>query len=361
MLELQNLSVTLGGKAIFKQLNLQVADGERLVIAGPSGSGKSTLLRAIAGLAEADAGRVRVNGQDVSQLPPAQRDVGMMFQSYALFPHLTVLENLTFGLAARGMGKAEARQRAEAAAASLGIGKLLTQVPRLLSGGERQRVALARVLLKAPKVLLLDEPLSNLDAQLRARARAEILKAHAQMGAALLMVTHDQAEAMAMAHRIGVLHEGELVQLAPPREVYARPANLFVARFFGTPEMNILPVWVALDGSLCWQQKQLCSAAELAQLLPAEQRAPGREWLLGLRAEQLLLPGPEGITVNRFEAEVQLVEHLGEQQIVWLEAFGLRLAARVSGNRAIATGCSLPVDLALQNACWFHPQTGEAL
>ncbi len=357
MLALENLKVQLGAASILKGLDLEVAAGERVVIAGPSGSGKSTLLRVIAGLTEASEGRVRVAGEDVTERPAAARDVGMMFQSYALFPHLSVLENLNFGLMARGASRADATAKSRAVAERLGLTPLLAQLPRRLSGGERQRVALARVLLKAPKVLLLDEPLSNLDAQLRAHARGEILKAHAEMNAAMLMVTHDQGEAMAMAHRIAVLQDGALVQVAAPRSIYSKPRNLFVARFFGTPEINLLPVWVSMAGSLCWQQHTLCTADALAELLPAEARGQGRELLLGLRAEHL---SPAASSTG-LVASVELIEHLGEQQIVWLQCQGQRLAMRLPPQQAVAVGDALSLHLDLQHACWFDSKTAEAL
>ncbi|ROH88779.1 ABC transporter ATP-binding protein [Stagnimonas aquatica] len=359
MLELHDLGVALDGRPVLRGLTLSVAAGERVVIAGPSGSGKSTLLRAIAGLSPVQSGEIRLDGRPVQALPPGQRDVAMMFQSYALFPHLSVLENLCFGLRARGMARRDAEDRARAAAHTLDLTPLLARRPRELSGGERQRVALTRALLREPKALLLDEPLSSLDTQLRVRARAEILKAHAGSRAAMLLVTHDQSEAMALADRLGVLHEGRLLQLAPPRTVYAEPANLFVARFLGQPAMNTLEVQLALDGGLWWGDQQLSR-----RLSPAP-AAAGRRLVLGLRPEHLSLPGsrwaqddPQQATL---QATVEQVEPLGEQQIVWLQAGGQRLAARAEPELRVGRGVSLPLRLALGRASWFDPDSGEAL
>jgi ABC-type sugar transport system ATPase subunit len=359
MLELQDLSVELDRRPVLRSLSLSVAPGERVVIAGPSGSGKSTLLRAVAGLTPVRSGEIRLDGRPVQALPPGQRDVAMMFQSYALFPHLSVLENLCFGLRARGMARSDAEDRARAAAHTLDLTPLLARRPRELSGGERQRVALTRALLREPKALLLDEPLSSLDTQLRVRARAEILKTHAGSRAAMLLVTHDQSEAMALADRLGVLHEGRLLQLAPPRTVYAEPANLFVARFLGQPAMNTLEVQLALDGGLWWGETLL------SRRLVSPPAALGRRLVMGLRPEHLSLPGSrwgreEGPGAE-LQATVETVEPLGEQQIVWLNAGGQRLAARAEPELRVGRGVSLPLRLALTRACWFDPDSGEAL
>ena len=359
MLELDQISVALDGRPVLHGVSLQVAAGERVVIAGPSGSGKSTLLRAVAGLVPLAAGRLRLDGRELGSLAPGKRDVAMMFQSYALFPHLSVLDNLCFGLTARGMAREDAQERARAAAGTLDLTPLLQRRPRELSGGERQRVALTRALLREPKALLLDEPLSSLDTQLRVRARAEIVKAHAASRAAMLLVTHDQSEAMSLADRLGVLHEGRLLQLAPPRTVYAEPANLFVARFLGHPAMNTLDVQVALDGALWW------GSTRLAARLATPVAEPGRRLVLGLRPEHLALPGSRWDSGDPQAAEitavVEAVEPAGEQQIVWLSAAGQRLAARAEPELRLVVGVSLPLRLALSRACWFDADSGQAL
>ena len=349
-LVLENVAVELGGKPVLRGVSLAAAPGERLVLAGPSGSGKSTLLRAVAGLCAVQGGSIRLDGRRIDSLPSAQRDVAMMFQSYALFPHLTVLDNLTFGLRARGTTKAVADEQARAVAATLGLTALLLRRPAALSGGERQRVALGRALLRQPKALLLDEPLSSLDTQLRSKARAEIIRTHAGSRAAMLLVTHDQAEAMALADRLGILKDGVLQQLAPPRVVYARPANRFVAQFLGSPAMNLFEVRRALDGALWWKNARLADSAE-APL------ATGSSGTLGLRPEQLSLPGsrwaPASQAVAHLQARIVDVEAGGDHQIVWLEAEGERLAARTEPEWNAVPGEKLPVTLHLGSACWF--------
>ena len=357
-LRLDAVSVELGGKPVLKSVSLGVAPGERVVLAGPSGSGKSTLLRAVAGLAAVQSGSIHSDGKRIDILPSAARDVAMMFQSYALFPHLTVLDNLTFGLRARGMAKAVADEQASAVAATLGLSSLLARKPAALSGGERQRVALGRALVRKPKTLLLDEPLSSLDAQLRATARAEIVRAHSGSQAAMLLVTHDQAEAMALADRIGILKDGVLQQLAAPRVVYQRPANRFVAQFLGSPAMNLFEVRLALDGGLWWKNARLADAVSAAPI------SKGAAATLGLRPEQLALPGSRwaagSVSSALLQARIVGVEAGGDHQIVWLEAEGERLAARTEPEWVARVGDTVPVTLQLDAACWFASE-GEGV
>jgi multiple sugar transport system ATP-binding protein len=229
-----------GGVVAVADLSLVVADGERLVLVGPSGSGKSTVLRLIAGLDEATSGRVRIDGQDVTSVPPEARDLAMVFQNYALYPHKTVRENLAFGLRMRGVGRGDIEERVRSTAVSLGIDALLDRRPAALSGGQRQRVALGRAIARHPRAFLFDEPLSNLDPALRGGTRAELLELHGRLGATMIYVTHDQEEAMTLGQRIAVLRDGVLEQVATPVTLYERPANLFVATFIGSPAMNLL-------------------------------------------------------------------------------------------------------------------------
>jgi ABC-type sugar transport system ATPase subunit len=222
-------------------IDLEVADGELLVLVGPSGCGKSTLLRLIAGLDSPTAGRILIDGADVTAVPPQQRDLAMVFQSYALYPHMTVYENLAYSLRVRRSDRATIDTRVAAAAEALDLEALLGRRPAQLSGGQRQRVALGRALVREPKAFLLDEPLSNLDPALRTQARAEILRLQRTLGATMIYVTHDQEEALTLGHRVAVMRNGRFEQLAPPLELYERPANTFVARFIGSPPMNLLP------------------------------------------------------------------------------------------------------------------------
>jgi ABC-type sugar transport system ATPase subunit len=240
-LALQGVSAAHGEVDVLHAVDLTVARGELLVVLGPSGAGKSTLLRVVAGLQAASAGRVFIAGRDVTRLRPGRRNVSMVFQSYALFPHLSVADNIAFGLIVRDTKRSTARERAERAAAAVGCAHLLDRRPHQLSGGERQRVALARALVREPDVFLLDEPLSNLDVELRAETRAELRALHARVGGTMVHVTHDQVEALVLGDRIAVLREGRLEQVGTPDEVWRAPATTFVARFVGSPPMNLLP------------------------------------------------------------------------------------------------------------------------
>ncbi len=230
-----------GDRPAVTDFSLTVGDGEFLVLVGPSGCGKSTTLRMVAGLELPTGGAIRIGGQDVTYLPPKDRDIAMVFQNYALYPHMTVKENLSFALKLRKFPKAEIEARVAAAAESLGLADYLQRLPKALSGGQRQRVALGRAIVREPSVFLFDEPLSNLDAKMRVEMRAEIIRLHNRLGATMIYVTHDQTEAMTMGQRIVVMAEGRIQQVAPPLEIYNRPANPFVAGFIGTPPMNLFP------------------------------------------------------------------------------------------------------------------------
>ena len=232
------------GYAAIRPLDLQIADGEFLVLVGPSGCGKSTFLRLVAGLESPTAGRIVIGGADVTAQPPQVRDLAMVFQSYALYPHMTVRENLAYGLKVRGVPPDARAERVATVAESLELQQLLERRPSELSGGQRQRVALGRAMVRQPKAFLFDEPLSNLDPALRAQARAEIARLHQALTTTVVYVTHDQEEAMTLGGRVAVMRQGAMEQIAPPLEVYARPANIFVARFIGAPPMNLVPAQV---------------------------------------------------------------------------------------------------------------------
>ncbi len=241
--DLRHVSKTYpgGGRPAVEDFSLSVKDGEFIVLVGPSGCGKSTTLRMVAGLETPDSGAIEIGGRDVVALPPKDRDIAMVFQNYALYPHMTVRENLSFALKLRGMAKAEIARRVERTAAALGLEPYLSRLPKALSGGQRQRVALGRAIVREPAVFLFDEPLSNLDAKMRVDMRAEIIRLHNRLGATMIYVTHDQTEAMTMGERIVVMSEGRVRQIAPPMELYSRPADTFVAGFIGTPPMNVFP------------------------------------------------------------------------------------------------------------------------
>ena len=239
-IQLDHVQKRFGGRTVVRDFTLDIADGELLVLVGPSGSGKSTVLRLIAGLESPDEGRIRIGGDDVTAEPPQRRDLAMVFQHYALYPHMTVRDNLLFGLRTRHVPDAEAAARVDGVARSLGIDALLDRRPAQLSGGERQRVALGRAVVREPRAFLLDEPLSNLDPRLRGSTRAELALLHRRLGATMVYVTHDQEEAMTLGSRVAVMQEGSLVQVAPPMQLYTAPANQFVGEFMGSPAMNLI-------------------------------------------------------------------------------------------------------------------------
>ncbi len=304
-LDLISIGKRYGSTTALHSIDLSVEEGELVVLVGPSGSGKSTLLRVIAGLITPDEGQVIVAGRDVTSLPPHERNIAMMFQSYALFPHMTVAENISFGMEARREPRALIATRLQAAAQSLDLERLLHRYPRELSGGERQRVALARAMIREPRLFLMDEPLSNLDAQLRVHMRAEFLRLHARLKTTTVYVTHDQIEALSIGDRIGVMREGRLEQIGAPLELYHHPSTLFVARFLGSPAMNTFDV-VSEGGVLRW----LGNEVALDESLP-----PG-EWIAGIRPEHIYLrgsrwsvdgPGP------RLQGQIEVVELAGDQ------------------------------------------------
>ena len=293
-----NLSKTYPGAArpVIDGLSLQVQQGELLVMVGPSGCGKSTVLRMIAGLESISSGELRINGRRVNELEPKARDVAMVFQDYALYPHMSVRENLAFPLKMRRVPAAEQTQKIARVAEMLQLGELLERKPAQLSGGQRQRVAMGRALIREASVFLLDEPLSNLDAKLRVQVRAEIAELQRQLGATMLYVTHDQTEAMTLGQRVAVFNQGKLQQIATPRELYDAPANTFVAGFIGQPPMNLIP-------------------QNIAQALWANQPLPERASTVGIRPEQLQLAGEHQPGLI---AQVEMIEFLGHETLLHL-------------------------------------------
>jgi multiple sugar transport system ATP-binding protein len=302
-----------GPVRVLGEVSLEIADGELLVLVGPSGCGKSTLLRCIAGLDEPTRGRIEIDGIDVTKKEPRERDLAMVFQSYALYPHLTVRQNLAFGLKMRKTARAEIDRRVDEAAQMLGLGALLERTPRQLSGGQRQRVAMGRAVVRRPRAFLFDEPLSNLDAALRGQMRVELMRLHQRLSATMIYVTHDQIEAMTLADRIAVLNGGVLQQVGPPDELYQRPANLFVARFLGTPEMNVL----AVDDTAALR---LCEPRGAASV--------------GVRAEDVRLTTEMGGTGGT----VEVIEHLGWEALVHVAVEGKNVIARVESRAAPKLG-----------------------
>jgi ABC-type sugar transport system ATPase subunit len=351
-------------------VDLTVREGEFFTVVGPSGSGKSTLLRLVAGLEEPTAGSVWVAGRDVTGLAPRDRDVAMVFQNPALYPHLSVFDNLAFGLRARGVARDQVRERVGSVAASLDLSGLLRRRPQTLSGGQKQRVALGRAVARRPLAFLLDEPLSSLDGPLRAAVRDELVGLHQRTAATILHVTHDQAEALAVSDRLALMERGRVVQVGPPREVYERPATRFVGGFLGSPPMNVIPCRVArTDGASA--VVALTGVDETTPLrvepFPSGSRAL-REGAadLGLRPEDVAIAGPAdakapGVTWLPGTFEVAGVEYLGHEAIASIILGPHRLLVRVPPTFGARPGGSVAVGLDLGRASWFDPETGLAL
>ena len=324
-ISLQRVSRFWGATRAVEEISFEARAGGLLVLLGPSGCGKSTTLRLIAGLEEVTAGRIAIGGREVTHLPPARRGISMVFQSYALFPHLTVAENILFGLRVRGVGRAERDDRLQRTAELLGLSQLLARRPSQLSGGQQQRVALGRALISEAPVCLMDEPLSNLDAQLRGEMRHEIRALQQKLGITMVYVTHDQTEAMTMADQVVLLRDGHIEQDGAPHVLYERPASLFAARFIGTPPMNTLALGDGAGGAVI-------RGTEGPTLLPHA----GDGLMLGIRPEAVLIGGERGLP-----ARVEGVEFLGADSLVTCAIGGERLVARVPGRAAMAAGTSI--------------------
>jgi len=339
-ISVQNVSKSFGSTIAVDRVSFETATASLVVLLGPSGCGKSTTLRLIAGLEQVSSGRIFIGGDDVTELPPAKRRIAMVFQSYALFPHLTVAENILFGLRVRKVPTAERSSRLARVASLLGLDALLARKPSQLSGGQQQRVALARAIISQTPVCLMDEPLSNLDAQLRAEMRHEIRALQRKLGITMIYVTHDQSEAMSMADQVILMRDGRIVQAAAPDQLYARPATTFAARFIGTPPMNILPVVPGTDSAAI--------AGTEAPILPAT----AERLLFGIRPEDVIL-GDIGIP-----ARIQSAEFLGADTIVTCAYGGHTLTARVSGKAAFAPNAAIRVHWRSENLHLFDAASG---
>jgi multiple sugar transport system ATP-binding protein len=325
-IRIEHVTKSYGSLVVLKNFSLEIADGEFVVLVGPSGCGKSTMLKILAGLEEASSGKVWIGGRDVTDLAPGDRDIAMVFQNYALYPHLTVRKNMGFGLKMRGTDAGDIDRRVTDAAKILGIDHLLDRRPRALSGGQRQRVALGRAIVREPQAFLMDEPLSNLDAKLRVHTRAEISALHKRLGVTTIYVTHDQTEAMTMADRIVIMKDGEIQQIAHPDTMFRGPANLFVAGFIGSPGMNFLQsaVTAAAGGAQArlFGQDVKLPVASAASLV-------GKDVIVGLRPEHIAA----GQGLVSFEVQPRLVESLGSEQYVYVD---LPTENRVRIGQAVA-------------------------
>jgi len=329
----QEVSKTFGHVLAVNKLNLEVAQGELLVLLGPSGCGKTTSLRMLAGLERISSGTIRIGGTIVNELPPRSRNVAMVFQSYALYPHLSVYENLAYPLRIRGLPKASIGPRVREVASLLQIDSLLERRPKQLSGGQRQRVALGRAIVRRPAVFLMDEPLSNLDAQLRVHTRGELKRLQSELGVTTIYVTHDQAEAMTLADRVAIMRDGLLQQVGPPRAIYDRPSNMFVARFLGSPGMNFLKGVLRADGGrLGWSSNgySLQLPSEWTSAVQAAPASAPAEVYLGVRPENVaFVDQPDEASLP---AEVYVSEALGNETLVRLQVNGQDLVARADAN-----------------------------
>lgn len=353
-------------QAVF-DFNLDVRDNEFIVFVGPSGCGKTTTLRMVAGLEEITSGELYINNRLVNDIAPKDRDIAMVFQSYALYPHMTVYDNMAFGLKLRKISKEEIEKRVNEAAAILGLEPYLNRRPKALSGGQRQRVALGRAIVRNPKVFLMDEPLSNLDAKLRVQMRSEIIKIHERVGATTIYVTHDQTEAMTMATRIVVMKDGYIQQIGTPKEVYNNPANIFVGGFIGAPAMNFFRgKYIGNDFVIEGDKTQRTIKIEIPEDLRKNiQGYENEEVILGIRPENITASETDGIAElfpnSRCEIEADVVELLGHELIVYGFLNSQRIIFKTSANNDIQVRDKLKITFDMRKAHFFDPITTNVL
>lgn len=345
--EIRDLAKSFGSTQIIRGVSIDIRDGEFVVLVGPSGCGKSTLLRMIAGLEGIDSGEIRIGGRRVNNLLPKDRDIAMVFQNYALYPHLTVADNLAFSLKLRHAPQEEIEQRVARAAKILGLEPLLTRLPKQLSGGQRQRVAMGRAIVRDPQVFLFDEPLSNLDAKLRVAMRAEIRELHQRLKATTVYVTHDQIEAMTMADKIVAMHDGIVEQVGTPMDLFDRPRNVFVAAFIGSPSMNLVPAKVNGQG--------VVDNAGNHWNVPHVPATSGQALTLGVRPEHLRLDDA-GV-----EARVLVVESTGSETHLLVDAGGVKLTCVLRERVSVRPGDHVRLGADNAHLHLFHGDTGERL
>jgi multiple sugar transport system ATP-binding protein len=363
-LSLRNIVKRFDDTEAVRGIDLDIADHEFVVLVGPSGCGKSTTLRMIAGLEEVNDGEIMVDGEVINDVPPKDRDMAMVFQNYALYPHMTVYENMSFGLRLKRYPKDEIARRVQEAARILDITELLERKPRQLSGGQRQRVAMGRAIVRNPKVFLFDEPLSNLDAKLRVQMRTEIKRVHQKVRTTTVYVTHDQVEAMTLADRVVVMHHGRIEQVGAPNDLYHSPATRFVAGFIGSPAMNFIPCRLEQADGVLRVRLSDTIALPLPQSRIARYRSYlGRDGLsFGLRPEHLTEARPNGeAQVGYVEALIEVIEPLGMETLVYFTLNGTEVCGRVSPNAAIRVGSLLRLAARLDNMHLIDDATGRVL
>ena len=357
----ENVNKNFGDFQAVKDLNLEIGDGEFMVLVGPSGCGKTTSLRMIAGLEEISSGTLKIGDRVVNDVPPKDRDIAMVFQSYALYPHMSVRENLAFGLKLRKVPKAEIERRVNEAAETIQLQKLLDRKPKELSGGQRQRVALGRAIVREPAVFLMDEPLSNLDAKLRVQTRAEIARLHQRLKTTVVYVTHDQVEAMTMGTRIAVMNEGLIEQVGTPQALYDTPVSRFVAGFIGSPSMNF--VEVHMDGT--GEAARLVGPADWSIPLPPRYRdaatpRAGKTLVAGFRPEHLDV-GEGSPGFGSFRARADVVEYLGNEELIHISAAGQDIVAIIGSEHRLRPGDVVSLTLPLDKLHLFDGETGLTL
>jgi multiple sugar transport system ATP-binding protein len=350
----KNLTLNFGAVSVLKDLNLDVAEGEFIVLLGPSGCGKSTLLNCLAGLLELSEGQIWIKGKNVTWAEPSDRGIGMVFQSYALYPQMTVRGNLSFGLRIAGLPKAEIEKRVQRASEILQIGPMLDRKPAALSGGQRQRVAIGRALVRDVDVFLFDEPLSNLDAKLRADLRVEIKRLHQRLKNTMIYVTHDQIEALTLADRIAVMKSGVIQQLASPDEIYNRPVNKYVAGFIGSPEINFLEGLLERTVFHCGDLSMDVSRYAFA-------KQPGGPAWFGVRPEAVLTGDAARACPVHMESVVEIVEPMGADTLVWAKVAGHDFRLRMEGQARVAPGDAIHIGFDPIRASIFDKGTEERL
>ena len=361
ILEIRNLGKNFGAVEILKDINVSAEPGGFLVLVGPSGCGKSTLLNCIAGLEPISGGTIHIGGRDVTHVSPKDRNIAMVFQSYALYPTMSVAGNITFGMKVRGVDKAERARKLQEVARQLQIEQLLDRRPSQLSGGQRQRVAMGRALVRDPRLFLFDEPLSNLDAKLRVEMRLEIKKLHSDLGATMVYVTHDQIEAMTLATRIVVLKDGVVQQTGSPAEIYNRPTNLFVADFMGSPAMNLIPARTSRHGNGTRIEIERAGGPPIVLIDGRIDGLPG-DVVVGLRPEDIAEAGfRAGDGVQEAECLIDMVEPAGADTFVVSLLGGKRVTARLHAETEARPGSTLALAFDLGKVSYFAPDTGERL
>ena len=355
---LHNLSKSFGSAIVVDDLSLEINDGEFVVLLGPSGCGKTTTLRMLAGLEDVTSGEIFIDGERVNHLPPQRRDVAMVFQSYALYPHMTVAENIGYPLRVRKLGREEIARQVEQTAAMLEIEPLLARKPRELSGGERQRVALARAIVRQPRAFLMDEPLSNLDARLRLQMRGELKHLQHELGITTVYVTHDQAEAMTLGHRVAVMKKGKLQQFDTPLNIYNQPANRFVAEFVGSPSMNFLDGDVDLKARTFSTEGIELTLSEV-YIEHLSMLNPNGRVTLGIRPEDIKVSIDQ--RAGWVPASVYVTELMGSETFVFLNLGRGKMVARASGNFRAETDSRVWIELDPEKAHFFDPETSERI